>query len=242
MSTTMLFTACNQCEHAYTSTVTKQATCTTDGLKTFTCSRCGDIYTETISAAHSWIEATCKEPKHCSKCPKTEGQALGHAMSGYSCTRCDFGYGRVTGTVTWKYNDYLGTRGDDGAEIILIPKNKNSKEYNNKSAAIGIAGSYDSGIMVAECDGNGNYDFGYSIPVGEYVYIILSDNTRSYSAIANLENWQSKIRDKFGNYFSSEDLETLVIHFAFKKYSSKDINITKGMEFPLSYYFGTTDI
>ncbi|MBQ7925894.1 MAG: SH3 domain-containing protein [Lachnospiraceae bacterium] len=36
-------------EHAYTETVTTEATCTTDGEKTFTC-ECGDSYTEVITA------------------------------------------------------------------------------------------------------------------------------------------------------------------------------------------------
>ena len=36
--------------HSYTSTITKQPTCTAEGVKTFRCS-CGDSYTEAISAA-----------------------------------------------------------------------------------------------------------------------------------------------------------------------------------------------
>lgn len=40
--------------HSYTETITTEATCTTDGLKTFTC-ECGDTYTETIPALnHNW--------------------------------------------------------------------------------------------------------------------------------------------------------------------------------------------
>ena len=40
--------------HKYSSKVTKEATCTTDGTKTYTCS-CGDTYTETIKATgHSF--------------------------------------------------------------------------------------------------------------------------------------------------------------------------------------------
>ena len=35
--------------HAYTSSVTKEPTCTENGVRTHTCSRCGDSYTETIS-------------------------------------------------------------------------------------------------------------------------------------------------------------------------------------------------
>ena len=53
-------------EHAYTETVTTEATCETDGVKTFTCD-CGDSYTETIEAmehnyetvADSEVSATC---------------------------------------------------------------------------------------------------------------------------------------------------------------------------------------
>lgn len=30
---------------------------------------------------HEWVDATCKEPKHCSKCGKTEGTALDHVWA-----------------------------------------------------------------------------------------------------------------------------------------------------------------
>lgn len=44
------------CDHSYFGTVTESATCGKDGLKTYTCSKCGDSYTETIPAtgAHSY--------------------------------------------------------------------------------------------------------------------------------------------------------------------------------------------
>ena len=41
-----------------------------------TCSICGE--TEGEALGHSWIEATCTEPKTCSVCGETEGEALGH--------------------------------------------------------------------------------------------------------------------------------------------------------------------
>ena len=34
---------------------------------------------------HNWVEATCTEPKTCSKCGETEGEALGHAWVNASC-------------------------------------------------------------------------------------------------------------------------------------------------------------
>ena len=48
--------------HKYTSQITKEATCTEAGEKTYTCS-CGDTYTETIPATgHNYLEKVTKEP------------------------------------------------------------------------------------------------------------------------------------------------------------------------------------
>ncbi|MCM1365065.1 MAG: GBS Bsp-like repeat-containing protein [Faecalibacterium sp.] len=65
--------------HSYTSTVTKAATCTQTGTKTFKCSICGNTYTESIPATghkavtDKAIAATCTsegktEGSHCSVC------------------------------------------------------------------------------------------------------------------------------------------------------------------------------
>lgn len=64
--------------HSYTSKVTKKATCTSDGVKTYTCS-CGKSYTEKIAktghkaVTDKAVEATCisegkTEGSHCSVC------------------------------------------------------------------------------------------------------------------------------------------------------------------------------
>ena len=48
------------CSHSYTSQVTTAATCTTDGVRTYTCSKCGDTYTEVIAASgHTMVNGTC---------------------------------------------------------------------------------------------------------------------------------------------------------------------------------------
>lgn len=70
--------------HKYTSKVTKTATCTIEGVKTFTCA-CGDTYTEKLSIiGHKWSDwkqtaeptliADGKETRACSTCSKIESR------------------------------------------------------------------------------------------------------------------------------------------------------------------------
>ena len=78
-----------ECEHNYSSTVTKQPTCTETGIKTYTCSICGDSYTEAIKATgHKTVTKNAKKAtyfakgytgdKVCSICGKTitKGKAI----------------------------------------------------------------------------------------------------------------------------------------------------------------------
>ena len=56
--------------HDYTSAVTKEPTCSEEGVKTYTCSGCGKTYTESIpKTEHVWVE-TVVTPATCS----TEGE------------------------------------------------------------------------------------------------------------------------------------------------------------------------
>lgn len=78
------------CEHTYTEVVTKEATCSEEGIKTFTCGKCNDTYTEPIpKAEHTYADATCTAPKTCSDCGVTQGDALGHSYKDGKCTRCN---------------------------------------------------------------------------------------------------------------------------------------------------------
>lgn len=65
-------------KHSYTASVTKQATCIADGVKTYTCS-CGDSYTEVIEATgHSWDEGKITTEPTCI----TEGVKI------FTCKNC----------------------------------------------------------------------------------------------------------------------------------------------------------
>lgn len=81
-STVILFAACNKnCVHTYSDwVVTTDYTCTTDGVKTRTCTKCNHTETETIPASHTLTHlsvdpADCTHTgtlahDHCSVCDK----------------------------------------------------------------------------------------------------------------------------------------------------------------------------
>lgn len=75
--------------HDYSITDSASVSCTSNGYTTYACNTCGNSYTNTVTATgHSWVDATCTEPKTCSNCGATSGAALGHQGEGAVCTRC----------------------------------------------------------------------------------------------------------------------------------------------------------
>ncbi len=107
------------CAHTYSTVTTKKATCTETGIKTSTCSKCGDVKTSTTKAlGHRYTTtnepATCTEPaktvKACNRTgcthkeETTTGTALGHdykttttkatctkdGKTVTTCSRCDY--------------------------------------------------------------------------------------------------------------------------------------------------------
>lgn len=86
------------CEHTYTEEITAQASCSQVGTKTFTCTLCGDSYTEEIPMlAHTFGKETVSKPATCTE--KGEKSA--------TCTVC--GATEVTGTISTIDHPY-----DDG--------------------------------------------------------------------------------------------------------------------------------
>ena len=73
--------------HSYKSEVSAPD-CENGGYTTYTCSACGDTYTDNATDAlgHDWDDATCTAPKTCSVCGETEGEALGHEWDDATCT------------------------------------------------------------------------------------------------------------------------------------------------------------
>ncbi len=100
--------------HSYINeTITKQPTCTEQGIKTFYCSSCSGTKAEYIEATgHKWEEATCVSPKKCSICNITDGEKLEHSYSGNNCTFC--GTEKIVFNYSWenypvRITGYMGT-------------------------------------------------------------------------------------------------------------------------------------
>lgn len=51
-------------------------------------SLCGFKTADCKETGHKWVEATCTEPKHCTKCDKVVGEELGHDVKDGKCMRC----------------------------------------------------------------------------------------------------------------------------------------------------------
>ncbi len=69
-----------------TSRVTKEATCTSKGVRTFTCRYidCDYSYTRDIPATgHNFADATCTEASKCTKCGAKTGSPLGHSYGSW---------------------------------------------------------------------------------------------------------------------------------------------------------------
>lgn len=85
-------------KHNYTETITVEATCETDGEKTFTC-ECGDAYTEAIPAGHSFTNyvsnndatytADGTETAKCNNCDATDTRTAEGSMLTYTYTDMD---------------------------------------------------------------------------------------------------------------------------------------------------------
>lgn len=104
-----LFTATVHCNHKHSfdsGKITRKATCTQKGVKTYTCTQCGAAKQETISGKHSWdsgkvTAATCtkdgKKVFTCTTCQKTKTETI-------TATGHNWGTGTTNADTTVSYN------------------------------------------------------------------------------------------------------------------------------------------
>ena len=83
-----------ECQHEYTSEVTREPTCTFTGVTTYTCSLCGETYTESIPAiGHSWAVKETVQTNY-----DEDGTLLQQGYTIYKCSVCGEEYKDETGT------------------------------------------------------------------------------------------------------------------------------------------------
>lgn len=86
------------CGHNYTGKVTTAATCTTDGVMTYSCEYCGNSYTERITGKHDY-ECTDTRPATCSN---TGDQT-------YTCKTCGTSYKETLPKNEHKWSEWVVT-------------------------------------------------------------------------------------------------------------------------------------
>lgn len=96
------------CQHTYTSTVDREATCTIPGQTTYTCSLCGHTYTEAIPAkGHTWTVLQTVTTEY-----DQEGNLLQQGYTIYQCSVCGEQYKDETGTGPPGSGDSSGEEGE----------------------------------------------------------------------------------------------------------------------------------
>lgn len=97
--------------------------------------------------------------------------------------------GHIEGKVTWKYNDFVGHRGDNGAVAVLIEKNiLKADEMRSMEDLVFISSKdvenfhkkYSYFTFTTKTNVDGEYRF-KDIPLGKYILIIKSNNVTGAS-------------------------------------------------------------
>ena len=142
--------------------------------------------------------------------------------------------GKVTGTVTYKYNNYVGNKADTGALVILVSKSVTTLP---DSLGLGLTSGLPEGCYGKKVDGSGNYTFD-NVPTGEYYLIIMSKNTNeNMDRVSGYGSWG-------GAYylFSDKGKENALLNAKLNKTRTTSITVSDGQTTTYSYDFGITYI
>ena len=160
--------------HSYTSTVTKEPTCTEKGEKTFTCTRDGSTYTEEIPALGHALGGWVKDNNH-----------LSHTRT---CTRSNCSYSETENckyTVTTANNKDTYTCpvcGDTytvaNGSVVRIGANG----YTTLDAALGEAETGDTIVLLKDLDVTAQINVTKSVTIEGAGYTITAKNTGGWAA------------------------------------------------------------
>ena len=153
------------CSHTYVSEVTKKATCSEEGVITYTCTLCGDTYTESIdkldhtegeAVTENSVDATCEEDGsydtviYCSVC----GTEISRTTIAVTATGHSYDYGNIT----WNWTDDYSS-----ATATVTCTNDSSHTYTYEAE---VSASADS----STCEEGGEIIYTASITVDGVTY------------------------------------------------------------------------
>lgn len=143
--------------------------------------------------------------------------------------------GKVEGTITWQYNNFIGTKGDVGAHVFLVRKPfdqttahldpTKGKEF---SGGLITVSDEDHGLFGAEADGFGKYSFD-AVPPGEYAVFVFSSKTRPGPD----DVYTNACKQEFGTFFQS-------FVFALAKSYCTSVTVKSAGTSTVSHDFGNT--
>ncbi len=164
----LLIRSCAKCEHEYDNgIITKEASCTEEGEKTFTCIHCDETKIESVPViAHTYKEEVTKEPTFDEEGEKT-----------FTCESCGNSYtenipvrdDEVVVSVTDKSNlpkDSNAGRYSDRIELIFDVMNRTDKTIRGVQGNLLVNDLFGEQILIMTCDFTGN-----SIPAGGSITI-----------------------------------------------------------------------
>jgi len=149
---------CGKCEHEYDNgVITKEATCTEEGEKTFTCSLCEETKIESVPVkSHTYNEEVTKKPTF-----EEEGEKT------FTCKNCGDTYTEsipmrdddVVVTVTNKSNlskDTNAGRYSDRIELTFDVMNRTDKTIKGVQGNLKVYDLFGEEILTINCDFTGN--------------------------------------------------------------------------------------
>ncbi len=161
-------TGCGKCEHEYDNgVITKEATCTEEGEKTFTCSLCEETKIESVAKKeHVYKEEVTKEPTF-----DEEGENT------FTCESCGDSYteaipvrdDEVVVSVTNKSNlpkDTNAGRYSDRVELTFDVMNRTDKAIKGVQGNLTVCDLFGVEILTIHCDFTGN-----SIPANNSITV-----------------------------------------------------------------------
>ena len=141
-------------EHKYEVTVTKEPTCTEEGIKTYTCS-CGEKYTEKIAAlGHKYVEkripattiSNGKVQRVCSVCAESSDIAVIERPGKIKWSKTDFTYDGKAKTPSVVIEDITGKKLTAGTDYRLV-YSKGRKNPGVYTATLEFCGNYSGKVV-----------------------------------------------------------------------------------------------